>query len=260
MGAESPRSRSRRLRSAAVRDALPAPRAVGRASRPECPSRPLHALPVAWARDAHHRGNPGRAAHRGAAEGNAPHHRPRPRGDLQPPRPREAAPRRLGARCVRWLRGARPRGALARGDARRVRRVEPRGCRGDPRQRGGPRASRRSTEVARDKVLPWLARSTRPVDLANFDVALLDPPYDLAPTELAATLAALVPRLTPGAAVVVEWSSRGAAPTWPGRLSPVASKKYGETTVHYAVVTGEDSPVEPTPPSGDLGTSDRLSA
>jgi 16S rRNA (guanine966-N2)-methyltransferase len=110
----------------------------------------------------------------------------------------------------------------------------------------------KATEVARDRVLPWLARSTRPVDLATFDLALLDPPYDLPPTELAATLAALVPRLTAGAAVVLEWSSRGAAPTWPGGLSPVASKKYGETTVHYAVVRGADAPAEPTPPTDRL--------
>lgn len=118
----------------------------------------------------------------------------------------------------------------------------------------------KATEVARDRALPWLARSTRPVDLATFDLALLDPPYDLSPTELGATLAALVPRLTPGAAVVLEWSSRGGAPTWPGRLSPVASKKYGETTVHYAVLTGEDAPAEPTPSSGDLDSNDRLDA
>lgn len=116
----------------------------------------------------------------------------------------------------------------------------------------------KATEVARDKVLPWLGRSTRPVDLATFDVALLDPPYDLPPSELAATLAALVPRLTPGAVVVVEWSSRSDAPAWPRRLAPTAQKKYGETTVHYAVASGVDAGDEPTPQSGDLDTSDRL--
>lgn len=111
----------------------------------------------------------------------------------------------------------------------------------------------KATEVARDKVLPWLGRSSRPVDLATFDVAFLDPPYDLAPSELAATLAALVSRLTPGAAVVVEWSSRSDAPAWPSGLAPTASKKYGETTVHYAVVP-RDAPAEPTP------ATDRLDA
>ena len=118
----------------------------------------------------------------------------------------------------------------------------------------------KATEVVRDRVLPWLGRSSRPVDLATFDVALLDPPYDLPPSELAATLAALVPRLTPGAIVVVEWASRSDAPAWPHRFAPTAEKKYGETTVHYAVLTGEDALAGPTAPSGDLDTSDRLSA
>ena len=96
----------------------------------------------------------------------------------------------------------------------------------------------KATEVARDKVVPWLGRSTRPVDLATFDLALLDPPYELPPAELAATLSALVPRLTPRAVVVVEWSSRSDAPAWPRGLSATDSKRYGETTVHFAVVSG----------------------
>ncbi|HEX7589793.1 MAG TPA: 16S rRNA (guanine(966)-N(2))-methyltransferase RsmD [Demequinaceae bacterium] len=127
----------------------------------------------------------------------------------------------------------------------------------------------KATEVARDKVLPWLGRSTRPVDLATFDLALLDPPYDLPPEELAATLAALVPRLTEGAVVVVEWSSRSEAPAWPKGLVPTGAKRYGETTVHYAVASGaalsgaalsgddasgEDASAEETPPSDSLDT------
>lgn len=111
----------------------------------------------------------------------------------------------------------------------------------------------KSAVVVRDKVLPWLARSARPVDLATFDLALLDPPYSLPPEELAATLAALVPRLIPGAAVVVEWSSRSEAPGWPGGLAPTVSKKYGETTVHYAVASGDGPPAEGLPPGDSLG-------
>lgn len=121
----------------------------------------------------------------------------------------------------------------------------------------------KATEVARDKVLPWLGRFSRPVDLATFDVALLDPPYALPAEELAATLSALVPRLTPGAAVVVEWSSRSEAPAWPKGLVPTGAKRYGETTVHYAVASGEDASgddasAEETPPSGDFDTHDSL--
>ena len=139
----------------------------------------------------------------------------------------------------------------------------------------------KATEVARDKILPWLGRSTRPVDLATFDLALLDPPYDLPPEELAATLAALVPRLTARAAVVVEWSSRSEAPAWPKGLVASESKRYGETTVHYAVASGaaalgDDAagddvagdnpgdgasgrnPADKTPPSGSSGKRDSL--
>ncbi len=115
----------------------------------------------------------------------------------------------------------------------------------------------RATEIARDRVLPWLGRFSRPVDLATFDLALLDPPYDLPPDELAATLTALLPRLTEGAVVVVEWSSRSEAPAWPKGLVPTGTKRYGETTVHYAVASGDDAsgediPAEPPPPSDSL--------
>lgn len=116
----------------------------------------------------------------------------------------------------------------------------------------------RATEVARDKVLPWLGRSSRPVDLATFDLALVDPPYDLPGVELNATLAALIRRLTPGAAVVVEWSSRSEPPAWPRGLVQMGTKRYGETTVHYAVASGEDASAEATPPSAGLGTRDTL--
>ncbi len=110
----------------------------------------------------------------------------------------------------------------------------------------------KATEVAREKVLPWLGRSTRPVDLATFDVALLDPPYDLPQDELAATLSALVPRLTEGAVVVVEWSSRSEAPAWPKGLVPTGAKRYGETTVHYAAASGEEASAEENPPRDSL--------
>jgi len=71
-----------------------------------------------------------------------------------------------------------------------------------------------------------------------FDVALLDPPYDLTPRRLTAVLAALVPRLVPGARIVLEWSSRGTAPEWPPGIVPDEVRKYGGTTVHYAIVQG----------------------
>jgi 16S rRNA (guanine966-N2)-methyltransferase len=86
----------------------------------------------------------------------------------------------------------------------------------------------RST-VARERVVPYLERSSK-----NFTLAFLDPPYDIADGDLVATLAALVPTLSVGAPVVVEVTSRKRAPEWPTGLQVVQTKSYGETTVHFA--------------------------
>jgi 16S rRNA (guanine966-N2)-methyltransferase len=74
-----------------------------------------------------------------------------------------------------------------------------------------------------------------------FDVALLDPPYDLPSRQLTAVLATLPRRLSPGARVILEWSSRGPAPAWPPGIVQEETRKYGETTVHYARAAGEES-------------------
>lgn len=72
---------------------------------------------------------------------------------------------------------------------------------------------------------------------APWDLVLLDPPYDLGDAELDAVLADLVPdaaRLTPGAVVVVERSTRGAEPGWPATLRRLDRRTYGETAVWFA--------------------------
>ena len=94
-----------------------------------------------------------------------------------------------------------------------------------------------ATTVVVSKVIPFLTRTDE-----SFSLALLDPPYDLPPVELALVLSVLVHRLEPGATVVLEWSTRGAAPSWPAGLAPVLSKVYGETTVHYARTGGSVEP------------------
>ena len=66
-----------------------------------------------------------------------------------------------------------------------------------------------------------------------FDIVFLDPPYDLAEEELAAALAALVPRLAPDAIVLVERSSRSAEPGLPDGLELDKSKNYGDTTLWW---------------------------
>lgn len=73
---------------------------------------------------------------------------------------------------------------------------------------------------------------------APVDLVLLDPPYDVAETELSAMLAPLVrqedPWLAPGALVVVERSTRSAEPAWPAGLRRVTARRYGETRVWFA--------------------------
>lgn len=68
----------------------------------------------------------------------------------------------------------------------------------------------------------------------RWDVALLDPPYDLDEQRLAANLEALAPLLAPSAAVLVERSSRSPEPAWPAGISPVREKRYGETRLWWA--------------------------
>ncbi len=68
----------------------------------------------------------------------------------------------------------------------------------------------------------------------GFDLVFIDPPYDLAETELGHNLAALAPLLDPDALVIVERSSRSPEPVWGAGLESDRRKDYGDTTVWYA--------------------------
>ncbi|MBK0421110.1 RsmD family RNA methyltransferase [Leucobacter sp. CSA2] len=68
----------------------------------------------------------------------------------------------------------------------------------------------------------------------EWDVALLDPPYDLADDELTANLAALAPLIAPDGVVLVERSTRSGEPRWPAALVPLRDKRYGETALWWA--------------------------
>ena len=83
------------------------------------------------------------------------------------------------------------------------------------------------------------ATTLRRVPGAPYDVVFLDPPYPLDETAVAADLAALVEHdwLVPGAMVVVERSARSPEPGWPAGLGEVRSKRYGETTLWYAIAS-----------------------
>ena len=83
--------------------------------------------------------------------------------------------------------------------------------------------------VVRERALPYLKRAT-----AQWTIAFLDPPYDIAEGDLAPVLEALVTRMTTGATVVLEMSSRRGTPDWPRGLRVVQSKAYGDTTVYFA--------------------------
>lgn len=86
-------------------------------------------------------------------------------------------------------------------------------------------------QVAAEKVLPYLRRPGGP---STVDVALLDPPYDLAGEDLAEVLVALVPRLADGAVVVVERDARSPEPLWPPALVRTDDRRYGETVLWFA--------------------------
>jgi len=70
--------------------------------------------------------------------------------------------------------------------------------------------------------------------VATFDVAFLDPPYELGEPELTATLEMLAPRLGDGGLVVVERSRHSPEPSWPASLELVRQRAYGDTVIWQA--------------------------
>lgn len=76
--------------------------------------------------------------------------------------------------------------------------------------------------------------------LDRWDVAFLDPPYDLSDVELARDLEQLVPRLHDGAVVVIERGSRSPEPTWPIGIGLERRKDYGDTTLWWATAAPVD--------------------
>lgn len=67
----------------------------------------------------------------------------------------------------------------------------------------------------------------------TYTLVFVDPPYDLDDDALAATLALLVPRLAPGAVVIVERATRSGAPTPPIGLGVSRERRYGDTTLWW---------------------------
>ena len=86
-------------------------------------------------------------------------------------------------------------------------------------------------DVFAQPVLGFLRGTVR-----TFDLVFIDPPYDVAETEITEVLETLAPKLTPDAVVVVERSKRSPEPTWPAGLEPFSKRSYGETVAWEAVV------------------------
>jgi 16S rRNA (guanine966-N2)-methyltransferase len=67
-----------------------------------------------------------------------------------------------------------------------------------------------------------------------FDLAFLDPPYDLAEHELSAALERLTPSLADRAIVIIERARRSPAPTLPPGLVLERERRYGDTVLWWA--------------------------
>jgi 16S rRNA (guanine966-N2)-methyltransferase len=94
--------------------------------------------------------------------------------------------------------------------------------------RAAPASARPSVEVRATTVQGFLAGASGP-----FDLVFVDPPYDVADTELLDVLTALVPTLAADASVCVERSARTGEPSLPSGLRLARRKDYGETVLFW---------------------------
>ncbi len=107
-------------------------------------------------------------------------------------------------------------------------------------------ADRKAAKVVRDNIATCRAGGrARVVDrtvesflsaaAGPFDLAFIDPPYDVTTAAVDAVLTSLVPALSDGAWVLVERGARTAPISWPDGVDEVSSKKYGDSIVHLGV-------------------------
>jgi 16S rRNA (guanine966-N2)-methyltransferase len=93
-----------------------------------------------------------------------------------------------------------------------------------------------ATAVHRSSAIAYLQSPRGP-----FDLVFIDPPYDLAETELTHVLDLLTGSLATGAIVVVERAKRSPEPTLPAGLVADRSKRYGDTTLWWASAEPADA-------------------
>lgn len=87
----------------------------------------------------------------------------------------------------------------------------------------------RSAYVVAQPVERFLAVDAEP----RYDLALIDPPYDV---DVVPVLQQLLPWLAPEAVVAVERRTRGGELAWPPGYDAVRSRRYGEATIWYATL------------------------
>ncbi|MFD1715793.1 16S rRNA (guanine(966)-N(2))-methyltransferase RsmD [Amnibacterium flavum] len=100
--------------------------------------------------------------------------------------------------------------------------------------RAAPKGDAPQVTVENRTAISFLERSR-----AFFDLVFIDPPYDIAETELTRLLELLVPRLAPDADIVLERSTRSPEPTWPAGIEVLRQRPYGETLVHFATTAAD---------------------
>lgn len=88
------------------------------------------------------------------------------------------------------------------------------------------------SRVAPTTVAAWAAGGAD----RRYDVVLADPPYAVDNAELAPVLADLVAGgwLAEDAVLVVERAARDGEPPWPPGVTPIRSRRYGDTATHWA--------------------------
>lgn len=75
-----------------------------------------------------------------------------------------------------------------------------------------------------------------------YDLAFLDPPYDLGETELTETLELLAGSLADDAIVILERAARSPRPTLPPGVEHTRDKRYGDTVLWWAHHAGGRQP------------------
>lgn len=87
------------------------------------------------------------------------------------------------------------------------------------------------------------SKAEAPLPPGPFDLVFADPPYDVDSVALDQILARLFAsgQLVPQALVVLERSTRSAAPAWPVGIDQEWSRGYGETTLYFAATPAGES-------------------